>query len=778
MTGAIFALQMEMRTYAYVLVGLWLSCDPAEINSPDAGSQGGLGGQGGGVPSSIGGVSGGGATVVSPPQNVVAPFFVTPISTEVGQIVAVDQGTWLPTGLTTIQIGTGVSLDAFVPHIEASSGTLTAAMVGARLSAVVAVVNGAGTTRVFVDSGVMVKIASPMNAFPPDITPADWSAEEVRDSAPEGRRAILVNASVTVPPGFLLKLYSGLDSIGLPTAGNATLTPGQTFITVGSLAVGSTCHNSLAWLRLSDGVIRRAHGPNLGTMEAQQKSFGIQGLRVTPGANHEAPDVIVNSTGAVRSQIATWVANWDGTVPPGKTVDSDRYVGLDVSTSGYFDLTGLVNARATSMSRRIFVRHVGTFTHDDCSVRHTGTVDLSNSRGIVLTRMRMLGNPAVKMSNSTLTGAHRCIIDGPYDINGPVNPQTQAPSADSNIAVSLGTNIIVTHNLMRHSISAGLYVNASNGATVIGNLNDYNQHDDFKLSGACTDFRFERNWGARRHSATFGGDPHEDFLQHQGFGAGASFARSTLHGNVYLAGHYEPMPTYGGQQAPGFSGWWFGGATPWANQGLFIQAEPAATNVMQMTNLVADQNILVHNNGSLKVSNGVNWGTARATDNTFITYGRRNYALISGQWPTVARNLIFGRGSAGTDGVLINATGGNGSPTDLTGVLPYFQHGPPLQDVTGIIKWPLGMLKDMLPKIGSRAHWSSSANVGASERAREIFDRPYREKKAATVGYGLVPGDVGWPVAKTWNDTYNLDGFVDSKLARSSGYDSNGNLVE
>ncbi len=62
------------------------------------------------------------------------------------------------------------------------------------------------------------------------------------------------------------------------------------------------------------------------------------------------------------------------------------------------------------------------------------------------------------------------------------------------------------------------------------------------------------------------------------------------------------------------------------------------------------------------------------------------------------------------------------------------------------------------PLSGKRMHWGytgADGRVGAYERLREIFV------------LGIHPGNVGWPVAESWERQYNKDGKIPSTYTGS-----------
>lgn len=690
------------------------------------------------------------------PTAIVAPFFVAPIPTTTGSVVKVDDGDWTPTDtVVSVQIGTGLTVAEFVPHILTKEGTIPPAMNGLRMTALVDAVYLGQRTRVLLDSGVTIS-GTEGTGFPPDIAAGDWTAAEVRDSAPEGRRRLTVDAGVTVPGGYALRLYSGPTDGGDATAATAAITPGGSYTTVGTLPIGSTAYNRLYWLRASDAAIAAA---------TTQKSFVMEGLLTTGTISDTSltPDVTVATVALARAQATTWIANWASTIPNGKTGLSDRVIRINASVAG-MDLTGLQNTNATTTGGRIIFRTGGTFSDFACTQKVTGIVNMNGSRGIGVALLHVVSGAArgIDARNSVNCLIHRCMVDS---ISG-FDPATGVPSWVMNgIEADFSTNLTIRHCIPRWWRDSAYQFNGSSGSSVIGAMANYLTGDFVKMSGNVANFRLERTWGPRRYSqASDAGDPHEDFVQHQ---LGSWLRTAAFWGNVYLTGERA---------------WWTGpNSTPWANQGIFIQ--PA-----EETDVTIQENILAVNNNCVRVT-----ATTRGVlaDNTFLTVSIYEIAAtVWGSFATTARNFIAAKTNTGmgTDGVFVAV--GTGQYTDRNGVFhaserdyadlaEWFANGIPLQNASGTMESPPGGLSDILPVPGTRLHWAGpGVSLGARIRTREIFDVEYREEREQAAGYPIVPGDVGWPVAGTWQADYNANGFVRSKYSTAAGYDANGDLID
>ena len=297
-------------------------------------------------------------------------------------------------------------------------------------------------------------------------------------------------------------------------------------------------------------------------------------------------------------------------------------------------------------------------------------------------------------------------------------------------------------------------MNGASNFEARGLVTRWTNHDDYKDWGGSNGVTFNRCWGARRHSAVPSADPHEDFFQAQG----GAFDNGLFYGNVYLTGQ---------------SSWWYVNPTAWANQGIYFGGGTATLN---LRNTTFQQNMFWHNNGSLKVKNTVVQSGCSATDNTLLTADKRNsWALSNIQ--SNARNFVVGGNTSGsnvgegTDGVQVPI--GDFQSRDYSVYSNWFAYGIPGQDVSGNLSSPPPSLKAFFPKTGTRLHWGTGGtSLGAKDRTKEIYDSSYRATRASQLGYKLVPGDVGWPVAQPWQEDYNYDGFVTSGYTGT--FDANG----
>jgi len=147
-------------------------------------------------------------------------------------------------GLAFAVNGAGASIDAATGTLTLPTDTVLAGE-----TVTVTATNSGGS----VDASFLVTVAvAGPGAFPPTLPDGAWSVAEVRDAAPEGRRVITIDAAVVVPDGFELRWYSGREPGGVVADYNRVMTPGETYVTTGTLLVGETCHNMLYWRWIED----------------------------------------------------------------------------------------------------------------------------------------------------------------------------------------------------------------------------------------------------------------------------------------------------------------------------------------------------------------------------------------------------------------------------------------------------------------------------------------------------------------------------------------------
>jgi hypothetical protein len=194
--------------------------------------------------------------------------------------------------------------------IDAATGRVTVPTTAARAAetVVVTATNSGGTASV----NFQVTIAARAADVPDRIPDTIWSAKEVRDEAPEGRRRVSISPEVAIPAGFELRLYSGPERLASQPRLDTTraMQPGKIFTTNGTLPVGTVCHNLLFWHRREDGA----------WIQASQNAvvFEIVGLEPAspPSPLPVAPVVlsapVLAGSGKIDSEITVDAGAWSG----------------------------------------------------------------------------------------------------------------------------------------------------------------------------------------------------------------------------------------------------------------------------------------------------------------------------------------------------------------------------------------------------------------------------------------------------------------------------------
>ena len=180
----------------------------------------------------------------------VAPALVGELFDEV-----FDQGIGAET-IATAQVFAGEALsfaaEGLGVTIDPTTGVLTVST-DAALSGETVTVTATNSGGSAAASFLLTVEAEALPEFPPLVADGAWTAAEVRDAAPAGRRRVEIPAAAAVE-GFEICLYSGLaDGVG-NTSWRLAMQPGASYTTNSSMKVGSTCHNLLFWRRVADGA--------------------------------------------------------------------------------------------------------------------------------------------------------------------------------------------------------------------------------------------------------------------------------------------------------------------------------------------------------------------------------------------------------------------------------------------------------------------------------------------------------------------------------------------
>ena len=187
----------------------------------------------------------------------VAPALVGELFDEV-----FDQGVGAET-IATAQVFAGEALSFAAQGlgvtIDAITGVLTVST-DAALSGETVTVTATNSGGSAAASFLLTVEAEELPEFPPLVADGAWTAAEVRDVAPAGRRRVEIPAAAAVE-GFEICLYSGLANGVGNTSWRQAMQPGASYTTNSSMKVGSTCHNLLFWRRVADGAWAPASNP-------------------------------------------------------------------------------------------------------------------------------------------------------------------------------------------------------------------------------------------------------------------------------------------------------------------------------------------------------------------------------------------------------------------------------------------------------------------------------------------------------------------------------------
>lgn len=655
------------------------------------------------------------------PEDPVAPdwnpndypsFILSP--TDVGEVVRVDFGTTIPAGRpVTVRIGTGthsaitdVAGDFAGPFID-NFGTIPEDWEGLDYVGEFTVSNGNLTKTIYVPSGVTVTEASSPVDYPRALTTADWTAEEVRDVPPGGRRRITVNASVQglidENPGYQLRLNSGPGGADFQPLEGAIMTPGLSYTTVSALALGTTCYNRLWWQRVDGGPL----GNPSNTVQ-----FDIQGLESPVVENPVVEIPAVNQTLTVVSaqailnaaeayRLTGSSAGWVLEIPDGNygTLNfPDNYV-----------MPGQFTVRSASWPQCGAV-----FSNINCDrTTRIGFQFIAINRGLQAPNAGVSGISGLGANYLTVD---YCDLDG-----GPIAPFSGGgfqPHSDN--AVDLrrygnppgstdNTNCRVHMCYMHGSWTRGVDLSDTFDWRISENVFAEISFDDV-FCAVNGQGQFLKNWGSRVRYVKNGA--HCDFIQtNAAFSPGADDI--TVTGNVIMkqSWPYEYSP----------------------QQGIFSSKSLDDNhNVTNNIVLINSTHGVVHENGT----NGAVATNNTATDNTCV-------AIVDGFWATnqpmtrvgnpgtgavTARNVTSNSG-AGTGGIDLSASVSNRSSTET------------LYERARVDS----SFYDFRPKVGTAAHWAfSGSKVGAWQRFYDVIVGGDYPK--------IGPAALGW---KLWYDPRN-----------------------
>lgn len=660
------------------------------------------------------------------------PGFATPPTGIVGSVINLNLGTPVPdTALVSALIGTGTGAEDFSGPFIVTGGTQPPQWaIGSNIIARFIVAQGDLTKTVFVSSGVLV-ISAGGDGFPEGYSltgsmdgSGDWSSVEKRSGDVPGLRTFTLKSSVIVPTGFTIRAYSGSASGGIATNSDTfPMTPGQSFETGGSLPIGSTCYNHVYLRKNSDGAYKK--------VSSNTVIFTILGLTTPTNPPATFPDLTNDQTVSTLALARTAALN-----KINSGLSGDWVIGYTTASSGTADLSNIVNPYATSTTNRIIIRPSGgTYsgtTADDasCSMKHIGNVSLNGSRGVWFAAAEITG--FVSAESSTLCGITNCIVQGR-------TPSTTiVPTIGQRFLIDIrnATAFTVSHCVVRMSNDGAIKFERGKSCNIYGNITDYLVSDEYKVWDYLEGSSHERNWSCRFYFPAPGS--HPDYFQNQGI----RHINNRHWGNVILADARLSVDA-------------------WYCQGYQFGTDPTKGGAtLSATGSTVEQHITVQGLTFINGYQAAPWGTDKY--NTNIALGdqpgpRHTFGSSPRDYNLIATTGSSANASAGPNGVSIS-TGSPGA-RNYSGLSAYFDYWELMQNSAGVFTSSnTQVLKTLLPKSGTRAHWLHPNPVGAYLRSREIFDPSYRATAEAAAGYPVYP--FSWPVLATHRKRYNSDAFV------------------
>jgi len=237
--------------------------------------------------------------------------------------------------------------------------------------------------------------------------------------------------------------------------------------------------------------------------ETGQSQWSVQSdavLTTAPLPETEPPaDVVLNPSNFV-STMTSWKNNWNGTIPPGKTASSPRYIDLQ---SGNY---GGVTINSHQFPANVYVR----------SQDKTGL-------GAKFDRIYSVGSHKIKWQYITIerttwiedgSGHFESCSDCSFEygyILGPNLIATTLQNTRSGIMMEKNTRFTLKDTLIRRWC-VSWHVDHGTDITVENNLINDSKGDDSKVSGTIINLRVTRNWSSliKEPTAT-----HTDYHQHE-----------------------------------------------------------------------------------------------------------------------------------------------------------------------------------------------------------------------------------------------------------------------
>lgn len=514
-------------------------------------------------------------------------------------------------------------------------------------------------------------------------------------------------------------------------------------------------------VRHDAGIVTNTNGNAIGAYSGNAYAWITVAASGGGGGGPGTPlvDVIVTDLTALRNLLVNWQGNWGSTIPAGKTVNDDRVVGIDASTSGTMNLNNL----DFSGKGRVFVRHVGTFTVDQygvalCSRSHSGLVSMTGSKNLWMSLLDIrapasIGSfaPIVTVSNTTDCGIWRCAIKGK-----PYTPFTTAQGTVQNGVTVQNTNtrFTILHNMYAYFSDGFLkFLDNVNQPHVEGNIGRFVGGDDITFAGSTTitDWYSKANYFARiRHVGGSVSAPlHNDAYQFNG----STTARPGPTAAVRWRSEYDVF----------YHGMWYGvaaqastgGQLGWAAY-YFSGGDGPSTGPHLIENALV---LNAHSRGINNFNGGgltANRNTAVQHNTQFLSYGHPKIETPLGDYNFASKPSGTWNTNVGPNGLLLNMGGDqqqNG--INYNTLLPYFNAIP--TDTTDL--W------DIRPDVSMRTHpdyAGAETIVGCSGLWAKLFNGDA----------DVVLSKVGWPVATMWVMDFDVGkNFYNASLL----FDANGN---
>lgn len=492
-------------------------------------------------------------------------------------------------------------------------------------------------------------------------------------------------------------------------------------------------------IRFAAGVFKDAAGNSCQAATGNALTF-ITASGASGSADPE-PDATVTTAAALTSLADSWIADWNGTVPSGKTAADDRCIGVSAPILANLSLTG------RTFPQRVYVRAVGSFTTGyACSSYVKGTVNISNSTNLFFYLMEFrvpdgasYFNGFVTANGTTNCGFVRCSFSGV-----PFTPAQGVTGTTVRAIQAIGgTNLILKHNVYRFFQDGFVKLRGThNTFTAEGNGGLYTGGDDYTWASdvVINDFFFIANLFDRHHAKAVGN--HNDGFQ---LNTGGIINRATIKYNVGYRGNWTGTGVSGSSE----NGW----------QLMYMSAGGAGTGPH-----LAEHNIF---------ANGQQRGIDRIAGQGPHVY-RCNLAIDTNVAPGQKANApwpsIRGASTAEKNIVVVPSAGyssqeGVGGRRITLGSTPDYNL---LLSDFNLIPTDLTDLQALEPKPGTRGHPGYTPAVDR--------DGPYEYWEKTYAGDPqVVLSKVGWPIGEIYRFDFDRTARFDTSYTGS--FDGNGRNV-